>query len=438
MKERLVTLACAMGALLLFLAMFARTETGFDPRKEVPRPTTAERRANGYYAAISWLEAENVRAISLRDRFDKLPQREDLAPTGNLLVVTLPATAGFKTEEFVPLDRWIRAGNTLLVLAALSDNPDWAYRLAGLTPGDLNLLTGLEYETTRMREARLQKARESRRAQRASPLDESANAVEDFRAFAEPLRSALVPNREHAYLQNVDEAVALSDYSRQTWTVQVPYEGFVLVLAHDRDTQEGVLWTRPLGNGRIIVSGFGTLFTNRALGLADNAQFFANMVSATVASNGTVLFDDAHQGLGAAYDPERFYRDPRLHITLAILVGLWLIWVVGSTRLRVPVQSLSGPREADLVRATGGFLARVLGSGAAAQRMFEHFFNRVRMHSSEPPDKGPPWSTLERHARIAAVDIDQLKRWYAAAQAGRRVPLTQLHNLIVRVHEQMS
>ena len=50
--------------------------------------------------------------------------------------------------------------------------------------------------------------------------------------------------------------------------MKVPYEGFVLALAHEQQSGEGALWTRPLGKGRIIVSGFGSLFTNRALGLA--------------------------------------------------------------------------------------------------------------------------------------------------------------------------
>src|SRR5215468_2260643 len=121
---------------------------------EVPRPTTQERGGNGYHAAMQWLDAEHIRTVSLRDRFDKLPRKASLPQTGNLLIVTLPSTTTFKTEEFRPLDGWVRAGNTLLVLAALSDNPEWAFSFGSMTSGDLNLLTGLEFETTRMREMR--------------------------------------------------------------------------------------------------------------------------------------------------------------------------------------------------------------------------------------------------------------------------------------------
>ncbi len=94
----------------------------------------------------------------------------------------------------------------------------------------------------------------------------------------------------------------------------MPYQGFVLSLAHEKGTADGALWTRPLGKGRIIVSSYGTLFTNRAIGLADNAKLLANIVSVNVGEKGTVLFDDVHQGISSAYDPNRFFSDRRLYI----------------------------------------------------------------------------------------------------------------------------
>lgn len=440
MKERLVTFLCALGALLLFIAMFGSTESSFDPGREAARPTTAERRGNGYYAAISWLESENIRTISLRERFTSLTERDDIPPTGNLLIVTLPATTGFQTAEFLPLDRWVRAGNTLFVLAALSDNPDWALRHAGLTPGDLNLLTGLEFESTRNRESRLTRTRQQRRTTSATADASGASITpaEPFMPLPEPERTAFVPNRGHVFFENVSEGIALSDFPRQTWTMKVPYEGFALVLAHERESGEGVFWTRPLGNGRIIVSAFGTPFTNRALGLGDNARLLSNIVAATVAPNGVVLFDDAHQGLGTAYDPDMFYADPRLHITLAILIGLWLTWVVGSTRLRVPVTRAPTPREADLVRTTGSFFSRVLRRDVAARRLFDHFFRQLHTNLQQSQQPSETWEYLERHPRVSGADVRQLKELYAAAREGKRVPLRKLHDIMVRVHRQIA
>ncbi len=433
MKERAFTLLCALGALLLFVGMFLRREGGIDARNEIPRPTTVERRGNGYNAAMSWLEDEKLRVISLRDRFDKLAQVEGLPAAGNLLIVTLPAAASFDTEEFVPLDRWVRAGNTLLVIAALADTPDWAFRTAGVALGDLNLLTGLEFETTRGRQERL---RRRQGGGTAGALDEGP-PPEQLRPLPEPRRSVLVPNRPHAYFTDVHEVVALSDYASQPWAVKVPYQGFVLALGTQRETGEGALWTRPLGAGRIVVSGFGSVFTNRALGLGDNAQLLANIISANVRPGGAVLFDDAHQGLGAGYDPQKFYRDGRLYLTVGILTLLWLIWVVGSTRLRVRVPHKAAPREAELVRAAGGFFARVLPPHAAARSLFDHFFKRVN-ERMQRRDAEPPWEMLERHPRVARADLEQLKAWHAEATAARRVPLGRLYNLILRIDESIA
>jgi hypothetical protein len=422
-KERFITLVCALGALALFFTMFLQKEGQGIGGKEIPRPTTEERGGNGYHAALQWLDAEHIRTVSLRDRFDKLPQNESLAPGGNVLIVTLPAIAVFKTEEFRPLDRWVRAGNTLLVLAALSDNPDWAFSFASMTAGDLNLLTGLDFETTRIRDLRARKGEPAPRDRDNKDLASQIAAA--TRALTQPRRATLVPNRDHVYFRGVREAVSLSDYDPQPWTVKVPYEGFVLALGRQRETGEGAFWTRSFGQGRIVVSALGTLFTNRALGLGDNARLLANIVSADLGPRGAVLFDDVHQGLGANYDPAKFYRDPRLHETLGIVAALWLAWVLGATKLRVPLTHAPVPREAELVRATGGFLARVLTPTAAARRVFERFLRRW------------PWELLEHQPRIPPADLQQLKSWYSQLGTSR-IPLTQLHNLIVRINRQLN
>ena len=421
MRERLITLVCALGSLLLFAALFVRGE-GLDARR-VALPTTLERHGNGLLGAMSWLEAEGIRSVSLRERLDTLAKRRDLPRAGNLLIMTVPVATPFRVQEAGAVDHWIRAGNTLLVLAALSDTPDWGR--GGLSiHNDLQLLTGLDF-------AAVSRAQGSQSA--------AARMLEASRELAQPQRGTLVPNRPHPYLRGVRSVVASSDYPPQAWTVRVPRDGFVLSLAHQSETGEGVLWVRPVGSGTIIVSGFGSLFSNRALAGADNARLLANIVGATVRSDGAVLFDDEHQGLAAAYDPAKFYNDPRLYGTIGVLAAVWLIWVLGSTRLRLPATRVPAPREAELVRATGGFLARVLRPAAAARRIFEHFFRRLgaRTHSGAQ-GAGLPWEWLEHHPRLARADVQQLKDWYAQAHSDQRVPLTALHNLIVRIERQLA
>jgi hypothetical protein len=393
MKERLVTLVLALGALALFVVMFLRSDGAFDRAGASPRPTSTERRESGHFAAGAWLRSEGLRAQSWREGFDRLSDPEAVAsPTENLLIVTLPGTVAFGSGEILPLQHWVRAGNTLLLLAALSDSPEWAHDPPALTAADIRLLTGLELGPLR----------------------------------GQPAGATLVPNRRHAYFEGVDTAVALGAGGSSAWRMSVPYDGFALALAHDRRTGEDVLWARPLGKGQVIVSAYGSLFTNQAVSRADNARLFANLVAANVGPRGAVLFDDVHQGLGAAYDPKKFYSDPRLYQTVAILALLWLLWVFGSTRLRPAETHVAVPSETELTHASANLLARVLRPAAAARALVEHVFGK------------PPWHALERHPRVARSDLERLKTWYSRANAGKRVPLVRLQNLLVRIERQIT
>lgn len=437
MHERLITLGCALAALLVCATLFRGEAPG---NHRVVRPTTAEREGNGLMGAMTWLRGEGIRTVSLRERLDTLAARRDVPATGNLLIMTLPTAIPFRLTELRAVDAWVRAGNTLLVLAALSDRPDWG-RSGPIFHSDLQALTGLDVEAVRAGSANAQAdaAPDTAAAADHRGSDAGARLLEATRALAQPQRGTLVPNRPHAYLRGVGSATAWSDYTPHPWAVTIPSKGFVLSLARERENGADVLWMRTESAGTIIVSGFGSLFSNRALGLADNARLLANIVANAVSPTGAVLFDDEHQGLTTAYDPAKFYRDPRLYATLGVLGALWFTWVLGGTRLRLPETRRTAPREVELVRATGGFLARVLRPATAARRMFEHFFSRLRaLRRRGGEDGNPPWEWLEQHPRLASEDVLQLKQWYAGAYSDQRVPLARLHNLIVRTQRRLA
>jgi hypothetical protein len=434
-RERLITLVCALGALGVLVTLFWRGDGSSEER--VSRPTTVERGDNGLLGAISWLKGEGVRTLSFRERFSTLASHRELQPTGNLMIVTLPASSGYSNAEVVALDNWIRSGNTLIVLAALQDRPRWA-PFPHVMDQDLQLLTGLELLP--------QSEENAAPGAKAGPQPEHKGAPAPPLAAglrAEPLpetqRLSLVPNRPHRYFDRVTRAVALSDYPARASTLAVPRDGFALALAHAAASGAPAFWLRSDGAGSIIVSGFSTLFTNRALGTADNARLLANIVAATLGSRGTVVFDDQHQGLTAAYDPAKFYHDRRLYQTIGVLAATWLVWVLGATRLKMGGASRRAPREADLVRTTGLFLARVLRPAAAARQMFADFFRRLRLGpQSGQPHPGRLWEWLENHPRVARSDVQQLQRYYAAAYADQRVSLVRLHNLILATERQIA
>ena len=174
-KERLITFICALGALALFFTMFLHDDSHGLGGAEVPRPTTEERgakRLSGSHAmARARAHSHNLAPRTLRSAPQEEPdchrQRVDRHIARDCV---------FKTEEFRPLDHWVREGNTLLVLAALSDTPDWAFSFGGMTSGDLNLLTGLEFESSRNRDLRAKKLPDSKDTIVRLPLHFSAAA----------------------------------------------------------------------------------------------------------------------------------------------------------------------------------------------------------------------------------------------------------------------
>lgn len=435
MNERGGTALLALGALLLFLLLMFGGRSGGEAGA-VPRPTSLEPGGNGLSLARRWLETRGLRVLSLREGFASLVQQ---APPGagreSLLVLALPGAGPIQTRELQPLDRWVRAGNTLLVLAALADAPEWSRGAAGADAFDLKAVTGLEFEAVELATAApglsgTGRARAPRRSPFSAPRREAAGVV-----------AAPWAGFEAALLDGVGTLVGESDRWPAHWAVRLPYEGMVLELARDRASGQGSLWTRPLGRGRIVIVGYGTLLSNRALGSGDNARFLGNLVAQSVGRDGAVLFDDGHQGLAPRYDPQQLFGDRRLHLSIGLLLASWLLWVLGATRLRTPAVAEVAPRPADLLQSAGGFLARVLPAAAAAARLFERCFARLPLPPQARGADGsasPPWDWLARHPRLDPGSVRQLRDWHAAAAQGRAVPLARLHNLLLDLERRLA
>jgi hypothetical protein len=455
MRERGITFLLALAALGAFYAIWLRPAPSFDAGAEAARPTSAERRGNGYAGLFAWLESSGVTVRSFRDRYTQLAEL-DVPPRGNLLVISLPGIEPFHNDEFAALDKWVRRGNTLLINVALADQPGWAAGRESSALVELESLTALEFETKQARAERLddkplsEKVRQKDAEDAKSKDDEGstaaaararAAAAEARRAVEKPERIALTPTGPHPLLSGVHALTLDTDYAPDDWALRMPYDNFVLTLART-PSGEGALFEQRHGAGRIIVSAAGTLFANRALGLTDNARLFSNIVSNTVGPGGAVLFDDLRQGLSANYDPARFYKDPRLFKTLFIVLGLWFAWVLGSTRLRASAIEMHDPSEAELVRRAGGLIARTVAPWQAALRLFDHFFARVaraaRGDATRVPERGELWQWLERHAAILPQELDQLKNWYADAHSERKLPLVPLQNLLDSLEKRLK
>jgi hypothetical protein len=417
MSERLITLLCALGALALFYAIFLSPPETVEER--LSQPTTEERGNNGYAGAMRWLASAGVRVESMRQRYDALSADRKVATRGNLLITSLPHRYGMRERELQELWAWVAFGNTVLVLAALADTPDWTMPLVERDlPRDVRELTGVHFEVPDV-EAEL-----------------DAETLADTFKRIEPKRHRIVRNRSHPLFEGVREVQAESEFPASEWRAQLPLGDFVLSLAHDADNGRDAFWMRRYGNGRFLISGYGSLFSNEQLGQKDNARLLANIVSQSLGPGGAVLFDDQHQGLSELYDAEAFFADERLHATLWLLLAAWLIWILGSVRLRGAPQPPPAPRETAFVEATGGFIARVLHPVQAGRRLIELFFGELRRQIGLGDDNRLVWNWLERQPGVSGADLDALRTFDARLQAGRRIYLERLQNLLRKLQGQ--
>lgn len=445
MRERGMTLLLALAALVAFYALWLRPGPSLDLDAQDARPTSSERRGNGYAGLYEWLQRAGVGVRSWRERYTALEEL-DIPPRGNLMVLTLPGVEMFRSEEFGALDKWVKRGNTLLINAALLDQPGWAVGRSSGAVVEVESLTALEFESSEAREARLDATPLAQRVREADARDaaDDADETDGEETSAEPGPLQEVPEKivldatgPHPLLEGVRTLGLETDYQPDEWSLRMPFDNFVLTLART-GSGEGALFEQRLGAGRILLAAGGTLFSNRSLGNDDNARLFANIVSVAMADDGVVLFDDLRQGLSASYDPARFYSDTRLYKTVLIALALWLLWVLGGTRLQAPAIAAHDPSEAELVRRSGGLITRTVAPWKQALRLFDHFFAGVARAARGTYGRDELWLWLERHAAILPQELDQLKTWYADAHAERKLPLVPLQNLLDNLERRLK
>lgn len=414
MKDRWVTLALAAGALGLFYALFfPKPQPGL--AVEDGSPLSTDSRPDGYLALWQWLGKEHIARLSLRLQYDHLAGL--LArPGGNVLLVTMPQRIATRTAELNALEDWVAHGNTLVIMAALDDLPEWAMAASDpLMTERLGRLMGLHLQT--------------------APSSKSAL----LSLTAEGLQ--IRPRGEFPLLKDV-RRISTRTFSRD-WHAGIAGGRLPLELAIRSDDNDPVIWLERRGAGQIILCAVASPFSNAGVLRDDNARLLANMIAWSRSPDGAVVFDDAHQGLTAYYDAKAFFADPRLHATLGWIVLLWLAFVLGSQPLRTRRRARQPLDETAYVEAGARYLAAVVRPAEAAQRLIEDFLDWLRLRlrlDGGYPEAGQHaiWQWLEAQPAVSAAGRRELQACYASACAGERVDLTRLQNLLAQLRENVQ
>jgi hypothetical protein len=420
MRDRLVTLGLALGALALFYVLFVPKPV--PAQNEPALPLSTELRPDGYQGAWRWLKSEGIPVTALHERYDRLIAG-GVTPsgTGNILLTTVPHKLAARPGEATQLDRWVERGNTLIVMAALDDTPLWAL-MNGSNPIEaVGRLTRLKF--TVINEDQPKKA--------PQPHEPIASVL---KKLVTTQSITIEPRGEHTFMRQVKAVQVLSEFPASRWR-GVPMDGSgVLQIGQVAGKGEAAIWLRRQGRGQVITFAAASVFSNAAIGERDNARLLSNLIGWSRGGAGTVIFDDAHQGAVTYYDAKAFFKDPRLHRTIGWIVLLWFVFVLGMQRLRSRQVDWNPVDVTAFVAGSGDFFAATLTSATAGARLLANFFNSIRGRLGLAQDGTPEWEWLSAQAGVAARDLEELRRLHDRAQAGRSVDLVRLQNLLVQLH----
>ena len=422
MKERVLSLAFAACALALFWALFFPKPAA--PGDMPSKPLSTNSGGEGMLALARWLADEKLNVLAVRQGFDQLGC---LPPgAGNLLIVSLPHTVAPTVTEIQHLDEWVGRGNTLLVLAALDDTPRWTLGIDQELVEDLARLVRVKFTVI---------APESDAKLNTDATPDAATALRDALPAGE---NRLSPVAQESMFAGVTRIATVSELPASRWRATSMDIAPMLETARRTDNGDTAVWWRAFQGGRVIISAYSSPFTNVALGKADNARWFSNIVSFALRPGGRIAFDDFHQGSSAGYNGEAFFADPRLHRTLWCLLALWLIFVVATPPFRPAPAARLALDDAAFLRTTAGFFANSLAPAVAARRLLEHFFNGIRRRLGLHEDGAPVWDWLARQARVSAKELDSLRSLHARAAEGRRLNLNELHALLLKISGKLT
>ena len=230
----------------------------------------------------------------------------------------MPFRTPLRGSEVPPFDQWISRGNTVLLLAALDDSPEWL-KVADEVDfqNELAELTGLWF-TTPSTAGRARAA--ARPGTRADGADEDAEHEPNTGAKPRVPRPAAVAARARdvpiaprtgielaraadlSLLDGVESLHGYSDDASEVWIPRDKVRGkLFLRLATETSTDVDAFWQMPRGQGQLFLSASGSLLANRNIGEGDARVLVRNLLRYHLGPGGAVIFDDMHQGLTSLY-----------------------------------------------------------------------------------------------------------------------------------------
>ncbi len=423
MRERLITLLTGLSALAIMYVLFSSQHQNLN--KPISLPTSEDRGSDGLKGLFSWLQREQISVLSLRKPLSQLNRDLSIPPGGNVLILSLPLPAKLMANEQQDLVTWVEKGNTLMILGAAYLHPPWA-KLDNCFCDAKGILEHFHWTLSKPED------QDNKKPHKTKQTDTFKNKINNFREALKqqlPQDSQFVSASAASVLVGIElvNTATQADLLKQPWNLSTntdENQGQVLLKTIDSGLPGA--WQMKAGAGRIVLFMTADLFSNARLAYAGNAGLLSNLVGQTLAPNAKVIFDDFHFGLSELYNPNHFFKDPRLHQSLAGLGILWLFYLIGySTRL-APVRIAAGKLSAkDYIDVTANFFARRINKRQLAEALVKHLLTDISI-SRRLNSEAETWQWLAKHSRISEKQLELLKQ----AQAKQTISLLRLSNTI--------
>jgi hypothetical protein len=334
-----------------------------------------------------------------------------------------------RPNEAAQLDAWVERGNTLVVMAALDDTPLWTLGSTRVVEA-VGRLTRLKFEVIDggLPAKAPDPAPKDTAARPSQVPHRSLNSV--LNGFLQPQISTIEPRGAHPLLEGVHSVRVESELPASRWRATPMDRSAVLQIGQIAGNGDPAIWLRRQGKGQIVTFAVAGIFDNGLIGERDNARLLSNLIAWSIGSRGSVIFDDAHQGSVSYYDAKAFFADRRLHRSLGWIVLLWFVFVLGVQPLRTRIRDWNPIDVTAFISMSGGFFASTLPPAAVGARLFANFFNSIRRRLGLAPDGSPVWEWLSTQAGVSPGELSELRRLHARIQAGRRVDLRRLQNVL--------
>ena len=424
MSDRLINLAGALGALVVVYLLLVPPE-----RQAIEsRPTTADRGESGLFAVWTWLRQAGLQTRSLRTRLSTI---DDLTPeTGNVLVMVWPFQTEVSASEFDHLRAWLARGNTLLLLAALHDTPIWSQ----VRPANFDvMLAALTLH------APPDAGADAPGRTRGSIASGDARATREFlRRFQDdaPAPARYAPTAVHALTRDTG-TITLPVTNSRFIHIDHP-DASAVTLIEDGDRPLLVYAASPaIPNGVFIVTHSGFM-SNGQIARPGHGNLINNLLDVYLQPRGKVVFDDFHQGLSALYDPSAFLSDPRLKLSIAALLFLWLVYMVAfAARLGPLSPRVPNVDTARFIHQTGQFFARHTRVPEINAELLRGFNNRYRQSTNLPITGETVIDLVQDDPRLSAADREDYALLVSDIARQHKVRPLEVHRRIVNLETRL-